>query len=128
MALKALWRRTTRVDRALVLALALLSGFSLWVVVDREPGGQVVIYRGEEVAYVGPLSHDRLLNIHGPLGDTRVEIEAGRVRVLRSPCPRKICISLGQVWKSGDLLACVPNRVVVRIEGEEGRGYDLLSR
>lgn len=128
MALKGLWRRTTRVDRILVLFLTLICIFSLWQVLEREAGSRVVIYRGEEVAYVGPLEGDRLLDLQGPLGATRVKIGGGQVQVLESPCPRKVCIAIGPVDKTGDLLACVPNRVVVRIEGEKVEEYDLISR
>lgn len=128
MALGMLWTRTTRTDRWLILLLLLLALASLWLSIGRSVGTQVVIYEDERVAFVGPLDQDRHLDLHGPLGITRVEIAEGRVRVTSSPCPRKICIAMGDVHRSGDLLACVPNLVVVRIEGEEAKGYDLLSR
>jgi len=128
MALRLLWRRTTRIDRILILVLLAVCVFSFTRVLGRPAGNQDVIYRGDEVAYTGPLGLERTLELSGPLGATRVEIFGGEVRVLESPCPRKICIALGKVHRSGDLLACVPNHIVVRIEGEEERGYDLLSR
>ena len=128
MALSLLWKRTTRVDRILVLALLVVCVFSLSKVLGRPAGKEVVIYRGDQVAYSGPLELERTLELEGPLGMTRVAIAAGEVSVTDSPCPRKICIALGTVHRSGDLLACVPNQIVVRIEGEEDRGYDLLSR
>lgn len=128
MALKSLWQRITRIDLYLILALALFCIISLWQVMGRQTGSRLVVFRGDEVAYVGPLNQDRLLDIAGPLGDTRVKIANGEVRILTSPCPRKLCLSFGEVRKSGDLLACVPNRVVVRIEGQKVKSYDLLSR
>ncbi len=126
--MKKLWLRTTPIDRWLILVVALLSLMSLFLLINRTPGRQVVIYRGDQVTYLGPLDQERFLEVQGPLGITRVEIAAGKVRVLDSPCPAKICIQMGDAELSGDLLACVPNRVVIRIEGKEARGYDLLSR
>lgn len=128
MALKALWQRTTVVDRGLILLLAVAALASLPLLLERDVGKQVMVYAGERLVFAGPLNQERQLDVHGPLGDTRVEIHGGKVRVLDSPCPRKICISMGVAYRSGDLLACVPNRVVVRIEGEAEEGYDLLSR
>ncbi len=128
MALKALWVRTTRTDRYLILLLVLVAFTSLFLSFGRTAGKQLVIYADEKIVFTGPLTRDRLLELQGPLGETQVEISAGQVRVVSSPCPRKICIGMGSVWRSGDLLACVPNRVVVRIEGEGKKGYDLLSR
>lgn len=128
MALEMLWTRTTRTDRWLILLLLLLALASLWLSIGRSVGSQVIIYENEQIAFVGPLDQARHLDLQGPLGITQVEIAGGKVRVTSSPCPRKICIAMGDAHRSGDLLACVPNLVVVRIEGEETKGYDLLSR
>ena len=127
MALSSLWERLTRIDRWLILFLFILVIVSLWFSIGRSTGHLVVIYEGERLAFTAPLSQDRHIALQGPLGETQVEIIAGKVRVISSPCPRKICIGMGEVHRSGDLLACVPNLVIVRIEGEEST-YDLLSR
>jgi len=117
----------TGTDRWLMVLLVLVAIASLWVSLDRPAGRSVAIYEGERLAFTAPLSQERQIALHGPLGETLVEISGGKVRVLSSPCARKICIGMGKIQRSGDLLACVPNRVVVRIEGEVG-DYDLLSR
>jgi hypothetical protein len=128
MALSSLWARTTGTDRGLIALLVLTILGSLFFTFGRVPGKQLVIYAGEKIVFSGPLAQDRRLDLQGPLGVTSIEVAGGRVRVVSSPCPRKICIGMGEAWRSGDLLACVPNRIVVRIEGEGSKGYDLLSR
>lgn len=129
MALAALWQRLTRFDRYLLLVLALLVGASFLLPFGRRPGARVVIAADNRTVFSAPLDEARRFEIAGPLGPTRLEIADGAVRVLDSPCPHKICIGLGDVRRSGDLLACVPNRIVVRVEGEaQGADYDLLSR
>lgn len=127
MALGALWARITIIDRLLMLLLVLLAFASLWLSLGRSTGRYVMIYEGETLAYSAPLGQQRRIALHGPLGETLVEIVDSQARVISSPCARKICIGMGSIHRNGDLLACVPNRVVVRIEGE-GSGYDLLSR
>jgi len=127
MALNSLWARITKIDRLLMLLLIMLAVASLWLSLGRAVGRSVLIYEGETLAFTAPLSQDRHIELQGPLGVTQVEISAGKLRIISSPCQRKICIGMGEIHRSGDLLACVPNRVVVRIEGEEG-DYDLLSR
>lgn len=130
MALSSLWARITATDRLLMALLVLAAIASLWLSIGRPAGRFVVIYEGERIAFTAPLSQERQIELHGPLGVTQVVIAAGKVRVVSSPCARKICIGMGEIERSGDLLACVPNRVVVRIEGEEDAegDYDLLSR
>ncbi len=127
MALSLLWARLTRVDRWLVLILMLVALVSLWISFGRSVGRNVVIYSGERLVFTAPLSQPRQVGLRGPLGETQIEIQDGKLRVTSSPCPRKICIGMGEIHRSGDLLACVPNQILVRIEGEES-SYDLLSR
>ena len=68
------------------------------------------------------------LRVEGPLGVTTIEIAKGRVRVLDSPCPYKLCVKAGAIGKAGELVVCVPNRVVVRIEGGSRKGVDAVTR
>ena len=60
---------------------------------------------------------------------TRLEIAADSVWVVSSPCPNKTCIGLGKAHQTGDLLACLPNQVNVRIAGgkRQQEQYDILS-
>jgi hypothetical protein len=129
MALGATLKRLTRFDRYLVLSLALLVSASFLLLWGRQSGSRIVVDADNRTVFTAPLDDARHFEIEGPLGTTRMEIADGAVRVLSSPCPQKICIGLGDARRAGDLLACVPNRIVVRIEGEkEGEAYDLLSR
>jgi len=128
MALKSLWARWTAVDRSLGFLLIVVVLCSIYATWGRPAGSEVLIYQGDRLFYAGPLNQDRQLRVKGPLGTTQVNIHAGAVSVTDSPCPRKICIGMGRVKQSGDLLACVPNEVVVRIAGQETGAYDLLSR
>lgn len=54
--------------------------------------------------------------VPGELGDTTFEIKDGRVRITDSPCPNKTCISQG--WHNP--LVCLPNKVMITVEGEVG--------
>lgn len=130
MALKGVWRRTTALDKLLVAAVALLclASFGLWRGTSR--GERVVVMQGERTLFTAPLNVSRTVRLPGPLGETLLAIKDGRVCVLDSPCPQKVCIGMGEVSRSGELVACVPNRLIIRIEGgaAEGEDYDLLSR
>lgn len=54
-------------------------------------------------------------------------LETGRVRVIESTCPDKVCVRSGWISRSGQAIVCLPNRIVVRIEGS-GTGRDPGSR
>ena len=46
-------------------------------------------------------------------------IIGGTARMLEANCPDKLCIHQGVIRGRGPLIVCLPNRVVLRIEGGE---------
>lgn len=53
----------------------------------------------------------------GPVGTTRVSISEYAVQVLDSDCPNRLCVRAGRISRPGQVLVCLPNRVVVRLVG-----------
>jgi hypothetical protein len=127
--MKAPWYFMTAGDWLVVLFLltASLAGIA-WVAAA--PGGtRVVVTSGEQTLFTAPLDQPRSVDLDGPLGQTHLVIDAHGARITSSPCPRKICISMGTARHTGDLLACVPNRILVHIDSSAKEApYDLLSR
>jgi hypothetical protein len=72
------------------------------------------------------LTHDRRLEVHGPLGTTTVVIEKQRVRVAADPGPRQYCVRQGWLSRAGEIAICAPNQVSVEIQGSR-RAYDSLA-
>ena len=115
------------------LVVLLLLGVSLAGIarVATAPGGtHVVVTSAGQTIFTSPLDQPHSLDLDGPLGPTHLVIDDQGARITDSPCPHKICIAMGPARRTGDLLACVPNRILVRIDSPVGEGaaYDLLSR
>lgn len=126
----ALFKRLTPFDRKLLLFLTILVLFSFLLLLRQGVGRKVLVEVAGRTVFVADLAQDQQVELTGPLGTTVLRIAAGSVAVLSSPCPQKVCIAMGPISRSGDLLACVPNRLVIRIAGDSSkdeRGYDVLS-
>lgn len=63
-----------------------------------------------------PLS-DTILEIPGVIGQTLIRVKDGQVWVEKASCPNKVCVRQGRISKPGETIVCLPNRVVVTIEG-----------
>lgn len=106
---------------ALVAVGVILGLFLFWKYVPQRTGpGEsytVVIEseRGSEEILVTP-NEARELLIPGPLGNTVVALRGGKVFVVTSPCPDKVCMKMGKIPDDTDFIACVPNRVVLRLK------------
>ncbi len=132
MALNDYWQRLTRLDRGIVLALLTFCALVFVVLGLRSPGQSVQVRQNQGTVFNAPLAEDRSVELQGPLGVTRLEIANGKARIVSSPCPYKVCIGMGEIHREGEIVACVPNRLLVQVIGQQGvekeNRYDLLSR
>lgn len=120
--LRALLAATTWADRALCVALvglALLAPRLARPVGDGPPRAVVTVGRSE--AAVLPLERDGEVTVHGRLGNVTVAVRDGAVRVVASSCAQQVCVAAGAKREPGDLIACVPNEVLVRVRGGVAR-------
>jgi hypothetical protein len=81
-----------------------------------------VIIEGEQGSWVYPLETSQALVVHGPVGTTRIQLKEGAIRVLESDCRDKLCVNFGPARHGGDWIACLPNRVFIRVESGAGAG------
>ncbi len=103
---------------AFAIALGVMIGFSTYALSGRGEPSEVYVDADEE-RFIYPLSEDREIDVEGPLGKTHIVIKNERVHVDASPCRDKICIAMGHAQFTGDWIACLPNRVFVRVRGDE---------
>lgn len=116
-----------RFDKSLIVFLILFNaGLFYYFGTGFNQGDWVVIEVDSKRVARFPLTTDHVAHVQGPLGTTEVEIKKGRARIVRSPCKLKVCIKSGYIQYADRLSACLPNKVVVRIEGEAQRGLDAV--
>lgn len=87
---------------------------------------KVVIRAGGQVFAETGLSRAQVIEVPGPLGVTRIEIEPGRARVASDPGPRQYCVRQGWLTRSGAAAICAPNEVSLTLAGGSA-DYDSLN-
>ena len=60
------------------------------------------------------------LEINTKYGYNKVVVENDGVYVSESDCPDLLEVKQGKIKNSGEMLICLPNRLVIKIEGESG--------
>jgi len=73
------------------------------------------------------LKMDRRIDIEGEKGRLVIEVKDQRVRVVESSCFQKICVNTGWINRPGQNIICLPNKVLVTIEGKESFKIDGVS-
>ncbi len=75
------------------------------------------------------LSENRKIKIKGAKGYLILQIKNNKVRVIYSTCPNKICVKSGWISKKGEVIACIPNRIIVKITGKfEKKRVDFITK
>lgn len=122
-------RAFTGWDAALLAGLLALNGWLLrgW---RANAAGTVEITSdgGRQVIALEPA---RRLEIAGPLGPAILALGHDGARFVSSPCPNQVCIRAGAARRAGDVVACLPNRIAVRLPKADPaarEGVDAIAR
>jgi hypothetical protein len=105
---------TVLVLAAIVTLLAFVSAYS------GGKDGDLVSVKGGGNNWLFPLSAGERIAVSGPLGETVVEIQGGKARIVSSPCTNQTCVAAGTIHIPGQWTACLPNRVMVSIPETDG--------
>ena len=113
---------------AALLAIA-LAGVYIYFFSTRNDQAVIVILVDGVTTETYPLyqaGRDEFLDVPGVNGITRVHLQDGRVCVVESACPDKICVQTGWISNSARPIACLPNRVIIKIiDADDDGDIDL---
>ena len=122
----------TWTDR-LILIISLVGIISLWFIIQaRIAAGPAMadIYHGDTLVATYPLPQKGENPIHlqvkGELGLSEIIIDQQGARIASSPCPTQRCVLSGPHRHAGDLIACVPNRILITLRGHTESTYDAI--
>ena len=51
------------------------------------------------------------------VSDGLLKVENGEAWVSEANCPDKVCMGMGKISRNGEFIACLPNRLLVVVEG-----------
>lgn len=103
----------------LLAALSAVAGIKIFR--DRDSGGEkiAIIKQGDKIIKqikLNEMDGSEILTVIGDYENV-ILIEKGRIRFEKSTCPDHICVNTGWLEGKGDIAVCLPNHVIVKIEG-----------
>ncbi len=111
----------------LVISLGLLLVVYLFKTLwHSEHAAKIQVRQGNQIVATLSLNQDRLMDVVGPLGISKIEIKQGKVRFLSSPCTNQYCVHQGWLYHEGQAAICLPNRVSLELLGSQ-KSYDSLN-
>ncbi|ATX80991.1 hypothetical protein Ga0123462_0112 [Mariprofundus ferrinatatus] len=66
------------------------------------------------------------LQVEGSIGAAEIVIDESGVRFSASPCDAQRCVYSGAHQHAGDMIVCVPNRILIAIRGRTQGRFDAI--
>ncbi len=85
----------------------------------------VIFHHGVEIARI---DLDRSAVVPVLEGRMAVESRPGALRVVRSDCRHGVCMAGGWHRTPGTTITCMPNRILIRVEGPRAARLDAVVR
>lgn len=116
-------------DKVLILIIIVLGIISLIALSHlRQPGDFVTIEVNGQVVHRLDLNISREVTVKGPIGETIIKISQNSAQVVHSDCPEKICVKTGEIHLAGEMIVCVPNKVVIKINSKQKNQFDVITQ
>lgn len=127
---KSATQRLLRNDVIFISALlALAATLLIYLFVFRESGERVEVTVDGQVYGIYSLSENRTEEIRQEGEEVnRLVILDGKAYMESASCPDGICVAHPPVFRQGESIVCLPNRVVVSvISDDDGDGPDVVA-
>ncbi|WDV46244.1 NusG domain II-containing protein [Clostridiaceae bacterium M8S5] len=56
-----------------------------------------------------------------------IDITGNEVRMIQANCSDKVCIKMGAISEPGEMIVCLPNKVIIEIQGDKKKDIDGLT-
>lgn len=114
-------------DAVLILTVLLIAGASFGV--HEFAGGDgadtVTVKVDGKVTGTYPLAKDQKIRING--GTNILTIKNGKAKMTDADCPDQLCVHQKAASKNHESIICLPNKVVVEVDGSEESEFDAVA-
>lgn len=120
--------KTIRNDILLIGALLLVCAIgAMYLFVFRAAGDTVTVTVDGKPYGTYPLSRDVTVDIENGEQHNRLVIRDGKATVEAATCPDGICVAHAPIFRDGESIVCLPNRVVVTVVTDGADQPDIIA-
>lgn len=112
----------------LVISVGAVIGYRMFTKApDKNAADVVITVYGEEIGRY-PLNENQKVEIHADYGTSILEIKDGEAKMIHAGCPDQICVDHNAISQDYDKIICIPNQIIVKIEGGEESNLDSVAQ
>lgn len=126
-------KKINKYDIGLIAAIIIINVFLILY------GGRNAVKQNNKIAYIysiNKLVGEYVLTddvkdevkIESETGYNVLHIEGGQIWIHDASCPDKICISQGKISHDGEIIVCLPNKMLIKIvDNNEENEIDFIA-
>ena len=112
----------TKYDKILIVFVVFISLFAMYIVKERASNYnkkyvEITVDGEEHSKYVLDNNIDKEIEVITDKGYNIIQIQNGQVLVEESDCNNQLCVRKGVIEEPGEIIVCLPHKVVVQITG-----------
>lgn len=104
-----------KIGDLIVLAVFIIAAALAIYFMTKPTGSEVYIYKDGKLLETVSLSTEKTVKVDEHI---TVKISGGAAYVLKSDCKGQDCVKAGKISKVGEMIVCLPNKVVIKIVGD----------
>lgn len=115
-------------DYFILLIFLAVMGFAAMKVFTKKSGSRILMVQTQGERYAYSMEKNMRLEFSGPCGKSIIIIENEEAWFEHSDCENRICVESGKISRPNQWAACLPNGIIIYIEGEEEKeSLDAIS-
>ena len=109
--------RLRAADLIFIILMVMIVLFMFYRGITADSGRYALVYFKNEQILNIDLAKNENFTVRGARCDLRISVNDGKLRILATECREKICMHRGDIFRAGEKIICVPNEIMIRIEG-----------
>lgn len=107
-------------DILLIIPLLIISAILIFIMNIKKEANNIakVYYDGKLIKKID-LSINKIYNIKGYNGNVKIKVKNHKIRVIEEKSMKHICSKNGYINKSYQSIICLPNKIVIEIDGSK---------
>lgn len=112
----------------IILFLIICLGFLIQKYYLGKSGTSAIIEQdGETVAELDLNKDTELFLNDGNGGSNTITVHNGQISVTEANCPDLVCVRTGAISETGEVIACLPHKLIITISSDQTNSLDGLT-
>ena len=121
-------RKRNTIFFLLLVILFICAGFFIQKRYLGKSGVSAVIEQDGEVVTELDLSKDTEIVLNdGNGGSNTITVQNGQISVTEANCPDLVCVRTGTISQTGEVIACLPHKLIITISSDQTDSLDGLT-